>query len=108
MDNENYVIGRGKIYIDNRYIGSTSEVTWINDSEGLRLRVVCSLFSKENFKEFLKGSKTRKVRYESMNIVGRSTDFELTSKETIFDPVEFKADDWIKIVFTFKSITFEA
>lgn len=96
MGDTNYVVGRGKVYLDGRYIGNTSSVKLMSPTQ---LRVVCENISDENLQMLLRrDGVSHTVTFEPAAPIGLLPRFIAFGTLT-FEPLELKSEGFMFFVF---------
>lgn len=106
-DPGDYVLGRGRVYIDGAYIGNTPQVTFFYEEGELKIAVTCGAMSKNVLGKVTAGPREGALlRYVSCNPIGRSTSFTAEDGKLVVEPFDLKTDDWMTAKFIFSDFQF--
>lgn len=101
---ENYILGRGEIHVDGRYIGNSPSFHFLPSKPDkiIRIGFATDVISEENLTLYFKaqsGELPVSIVYKADNPIGRNINFIFPNVKLGAGKYEFKGDTWQKINF---------
>lgn len=97
-ENPGYTLGRGRLFIDGRYIGNTPYCRIAFRPESYSVLFGADVISEENKALFLGGSRVVALVYESRNPAGNRTSFTAGGL-LLPSGADLKGDEWVTLDF---------